>query len=115
MSRIGLMFIIAVSILVGCTASQLATYRPAGSNDSNWEINVKHTSGVTQNFKVVINDSTVIDASANFFTGRLERKSKYRGEEIKLIVTYSSGFLGFGAGFESIVLVNNEMAGKFKF
>jgi len=115
MHKFQLLIITLAIALASCTASQFATYRPAGSSDSNWEINVKHTSGVTQNFKVVINDSTVIDASANFFTGRLERKSEYRGENIKLIVTYSSGFLGFGAGFESMVLINNELAGKFKF
>jgi hypothetical protein len=102
-------------ILVACTSTQFATYRPAGSNEANWQINVLHTSGVTQHFKVVINDFTVIDEGANVFTGSLEEKGKYRGKEVKLIVTYSSGFLGIGSGYEAMVFINNELAAKFKF
>jgi hypothetical protein len=102
-------------VLAGCTSSQFATYRPAGSTEPSWQINVFHTSGVTQNFKVVINDSTVIDDNANFFSGEAEAKSTYRGKEIKLLVTYSHGFLGIGEKFTALVFISNELAGKFEF
>ncbi len=115
MKKLYFVAIIFALVIVGCTSSQFVTYRPAGSNDASWEINVYHTSGVTENFKVVVNDSTVIDKGANFFTGNLETKGNYRGKEIKLIVTYSSGFLGIGAGYEAMVFISNELAGKFKF
>jgi len=106
---------IVALVIAACTSSQFATYRPAGSTEASWQINVLHSSGVTDNFKVVINDSTVIDESPNFFTGNAEAKGKYREKEIKLIVTYSSGFLGIGEGYEAMVFVSNELAGKFKF
>jgi outer membrane lipoprotein SlyB len=115
MKKLYVVAIIFALAIVGCTSSQFATYRPAGSNEASWEINVYHTSGVSQNFKVVINDSTVIDKGANFFSGNLETKGNYRGKEIKLIVSYSSGFLGIGAGYEAMVFISNELAGKFKF
>lgn len=107
--------IILTLVIAACTSSQFATYRPAGSTEANWQINVIHKSGITQSFQVVINDSTVIDESLNFFTRNAEAKGKYRDKEIKLIVTYSSGFLGIGEGYEAMVFVNNELVGKFKF
>lgn len=109
------MAMILALVIAACTSSQFATYRPAGSTEANWQINVLHKKGVTQTFQVVINDSMVIDESPNFFTGNAEAKGKYRDKEIKLIVTYSSGFLGIGAGYEAMVFVSNELAGKFKF
>lgn len=115
MKKLHVVAIIFALAIVGCTSSQFATYRPAGSNEANWEINVYHSSGITENFKVVINDSTVIDEGANFFSGNLEAKGNYRGKDVKLIVTYSSGFLGIGSGYEAMVFISNELAGKFKF
>ena len=76
--------IIFALAIVGCTSSQFATYRPAGSTEANWEINVYRTSGVTNNFKVVINDSTVIDKNTGLFSGSLEEKGSYKGKDVKL-------------------------------
>ena len=101
--------------LVACTSSEYATYRPAGSNQPNWQINVYHKSGAKQNFRVVINDSTVINKNANFFTGNLESEGHYREKDVKLMVSYSRGFLGFGSHYNALVMVNNELAGKFRF
>ena len=115
MKKLYAVVIIFALAIVGCTASEFITYRPAGSNDASWEINVYHTSGMSQNFKVVINDSTVIDKGADFFTGNLEAKGMYREKEIRLMVSYSAGFLGIGSGYEALVFVSNELAGKFKF
>ena len=102
-------------VIAACTSSQFATYRPAGSTESNWQINVLHKSGVTQNFKVVINDSTVIDDDADFFSGDAEAKGMYRSKEVKLMVTHSSGFLGIGEKFTAMVFISNELVGKFEF
>jgi hypothetical protein len=109
------MVIILALVFASCTSSQFATYRPAGSTEANWQINVLHKSGFTENFKVVINDSTVIDDDANFFSGNAEAKGSYRDKEIKLMVTYSSGFLGIGKKFTAMVFISNELAGKFEF
>lgn len=100
--------------IFGCSSTQFVTYRPLGSTAKNWDINVKKSS-ITNNFQVIINDSTVIDESANLFTGNLQAEGLYRKNQIKLMVTYSSGFLGIGAGYDAMVFVNNELAGKFDF
>lgn len=107
--------LILALVIAACTSSQFATYRPAGSTEANWQINVLHKSGVTQNFKVVINDSTVIDDDANFFSGSAEAKGLYKGKEVKLMVTYSSGFLGVGEKYTAMVFISNELVGKFEF
>ena len=101
-------------MILGCSSSQFMTYRPAGSNDPSWQINVYHNNGVTNNFQVVINDSTVIDAGTNIFSGSLEEKGIYKGKEVKLIVTTSTGFLG-DKSYDAMVFVSNELAGRFKF
>lgn len=102
-------------LIAACTSSQFATYHPPGATDTNWEITVLHKSGVTQNFKVVVNDSTVIDDDADFFSGNAEAKGVYRGREVKLMVTHSSGFLGIGEKYTAIVLISNELVGRFEF
>jgi hypothetical protein len=75
--------------IAACGSSDSVTYRPTGST-SSWEINVLHSdiSGLTENFKVLINDSTVINQNANFVTGKLETKGKYKGYDVNLL-TYS--------------------------
>lgn len=108
-----MVFIWAI-IVAACTSSQFATYRPAGSTEAAWQIDVLHKSGVTQNFKVVINDSTVIDDDANFLTGNAEAKGIYRDKEVKLLVTYSKSFFG-GEKFTAMVFISNELAAKFEF
>lgn len=108
------MVIVLAIIVAACTSSQFATYRPAGSTEAAWQIDVVHKSGVTQNFKVVINDSTVIDDDANFLTGNAEAKGMYRDKEVKLMVTYSKSFFG-GEKFTAMVFISNELAGKFEF
>ena len=102
-------------VIAACSSSQFVTYRPAGSTEASWQINVLHKSGVTDNFKVVINDSTVIDDDANFFSGNAEAKGTYRGKEVKLIVTHSTGFLGMDEKYTAMVFISNELAGKFDF
>ena len=110
------LFVITAVIISACSSSEYATYRPAGSTDAAWEINVFSSSGITHSFQVVVNDSTVIDESVNMISGNLEARGKYRNADIKLIVNYSSGGLfGIGKGYDAIVFVNNELAGKFHF
>jgi hypothetical protein len=107
-------FVLMLALVVAaCTSSEFATYRPPGSTEASWQINVVHSSGMGNNFKVVINDSTVIDESVNMLTGNLEEKGKYRGREVKLMVTYSHGFMG--NSYETMVFIENELVGKFKF
>ena len=101
-------------LIAGCSSSEFVTYRPSGSNKPAWQVKVVK-SGIGQNFKVTIDDSTVIDKGANVFTGNLNAEGTYRGNKVELLVTYSTGFLGIGSGYTAIVTIDNEVAGKFKF
>lgn len=102
-----------MAVLYSCSSSETATYN-AGNNE-NWKINVIHSTSVTDNFKVVINDSTVIDKNANVMTGKLEEKGKYREKDVKLVVTFTKGLYNAGGEFEALVYVENKLAAKFNF
>lgn len=79
-------------------------------------MNVIRSEGAVGNiFKVSVNDSTVIDKAAGFFTGDLDADGSYRNHPVRLIVTYNPGFLGIGSGFHAVVLIDNELVAKFKF
>lgn len=101
------------AVFSACSSSETATYN-AGNNE-NWKINVIHSTSVTDNFKVVINDSTVIDKNANVMTGKLEEKGRYREKVVKLVVTFTKGMYKAGGEFEAFVYVENKLAAKFKF
>ena len=114
MKKLRFFIILAAFITVyACTSSQFATYRAAGSNDPAWQINVFHSAGVTDNFKVVINDSTVIDETVNFLSGDGQASGKYKNKDVKLTVNHSSNLLG--DKFTAFVFINNELAAKFDF
>ncbi|MGD1046026.1 MAG: hypothetical protein ABR936_12000 [Bacteroidota bacterium] len=106
-------FLILLITLSGCSSSQFATYRPINSEGSQWQIYVNKS--FANNFTVTINDSTVIDKGMPPFTYSIDVKSNYKGKEIRLVVNFSPGFFGIGSGYETMVFINNEMVGKFKF
>ena len=85
-----------------------------GSNEKMWEIHVEKSS-ITDQFQVIIDDSTVIAETPNMFTKTVDAKCTYRNKEIKLIVNHSEGTLGIGEGYNALLLIDNEMAGQFKF
>jgi hypothetical protein len=99
-------------VFYSCSSSETATYN-AGNNE-NWKINVLHTVGAVDNFKLLINDSTVIDKNVNAITSKLEETGKYREKEIKLLVSYIKESYGSGS-FEALVYIENKFAAKFNF
>ncbi len=105
---------LSLFFLIACTSSQLTMYRSAETN-RNWQIEVKHNDALVHNFKVVINDSTVIDKDVNLFTGNAEAKGMYDNKEVRLLVNYSSGFLGIGKKYTALVFIEKELAAKFEF
>jgi hypothetical protein len=109
-----ILFITVLSAILfySCSASETATYN-AGNNE-NWKINVVHIVGAVDHFKVLINDSTVIDKRVNAVTSKLEEKGSYRDREVKLVVSYTQESYGSGY-FDAIVYIENKLAAKFKF
>ena len=60
MNKYLILIYISLAVLVGaCSTSQMLTYRPMGSNEKMWEIHVEKSS-ITDQFQVIINDSTVL-------------------------------------------------------
>ena len=101
-----------VVVFYSCSSSETAAYN-AGNNE-NWKINVVHKVGAVDNFKVIINDSTVIDKNVNAVTSKIEETGKYRNREVKLVVSYTQESYGSGY-FDAFVYIENKLAAKFKF
>ena len=115
MKKIVLLLSLVCFIIVfySCSSSETVTYN-AGNNE-NWKINVIHETAVTDRFKVIINDSTVIDKKANLITAKIEEIGKYREKEIKLVVSYEKDEYRISGGFVAFVYVENKLAAKFNF
>jgi hypothetical protein len=111
MKQIAILLIIVS--LIGCTATQLVTYRPAGSTETSWQIAVnKSASGNT--FRLLIDEKLVIEKNTSPVTNSLAARGDYQGSEVIMVVTYNSGFLGIGSGHDVQVFINSELAAKLK-
>ena len=116
MRRILPLFLLLSLFVVGCSSSEFATYRPAGSQKALWQIKVQHwTAPYVNGFKLIIDDSTVIDKEVGYFSQSMDASGQYRGRQVKLLVTYNSGFLGIGSGYTALVFIDNQLVDKFKF
>jgi hypothetical protein len=62
----------------------------------------------------MINGTVVVEKNVSPTTNSLATRTEYQGQEIILVATYTSGFLGIGTGHEVHVFVNNELAAKLK-
>lgn len=104
---------VAVLLIVGCAAQRYAIYQPPGE-DRAWVIKIEKR-GIEHEFHVIINDSLIIKRAAQAWTGDLEAEGEYAGRPIKLVVKYSYGFLGSGAGFEAILYIAGNPAAVTRF
>ena len=103
--------------MAGCASAQFDTYQLKADGHPNWQIIVSKTQvPFTIVFKVIINDSTVINKGTNAFAGwNLDTKGTYRDHQIKLVENYTSGFLGFGTMYHALVFVDNHFVKEFNF
>jgi hypothetical protein len=108
-----LLAICGLVLLAGCAASEFASYTMKNS-DTHWNITGSKTS-ITNNISIAINDSVVVTDKPAAFSNTIEAKGTYRGHEVHFFSVYNNGILGiFGAGWETTVLVDNELAARFK-
>jgi hypothetical protein len=107
-----LLTICCIVLLTGCTASQFSTYTPK-NDEKQWNITgIK--APLTNRISIVINDSIVVAEKPAAFANTIDAKGIYRGHEVHFFSTYNNGILGiFGAGWETTVLVDNELAARF--
>ncbi len=105
-------FMICV-LFIGCSSTQIVSYRPSGSTETPWQITV-HKSAGGNTFQLFVDDSLVIEKAVSPKTNSLAVRTEYRSHEVILVATYTSGFLGLGTGHEVHVFVNNDLAAKLK-
>jgi hypothetical protein len=107
-----LLAICGLALLAGCTASQYSTYK-AKNSETHWNITASKAP-ITSTISIAIDDSVVVAAKPAAFANTIDAKGIYRGHEVHFFSTYNNGFLGiFGAGWETTVLVDNELAARF--
>ena len=107
-----LITICSIILLAGCTATQFSTYTPKNV-DRQWKI-TGSKAPITSTISIAINDSVVVSDKPAAFANTIDAKGTYRGHEVHFFSTYNNGILGiFGAGWETTVLVDNELAARF--
>jgi hypothetical protein len=100
-------------VLAGCGASQMSSYASKNA-EMQWNITASKTA-ITNTISISINDSVVVTDKPAAFANTIEAKGMYRGHEVHFFSVYNSGILGiFGAGWETTVLVDNDLAARFK-
>lgn len=113
MNKTLLLAICGVVLLAGCAASEFSMYKTKNS-DTEWNITGSKTS-ITNTISIAINDSVVVTDKPAAFSNTIEGKGTYQGHAVHFFAVYNNGILGiFGAGWETTVLVDNELAARFK-
>jgi hypothetical protein len=108
-----LLAICGLVLLAGCTASQFSMYKPKNAV-TQWNITGSH-GPLSGKISIAINDSVVVADKPAAFANTIDAKGTYRGHEVHFFAVYNNGILGvFGAGWETTVLVDNELAARFK-
>jgi len=108
-----LLAVCGLVLLAGCAASEFSMYKSKNS-DTQWNITGSKTS-LTNQISIAINDSVVVVDKPAAFSNTIEAKGTYRGHDVHFFAVYNTGVLGiFGAGWETTVLVDNELAARFK-
>jgi hypothetical protein len=108
-----LLAVCCLLFLAACTSSQFSMYAPKNS-EKQWNITASKPA-LSPKISVAVNDSVVVVASIAAFSNTCDAKGMYRGHEVHCFAVYNNGIIfGIGAGWETTVLVDNELAARFK-
>ena len=108
-----LLAICALVLLAGCAASEMSSYK-SKNVEMEWNITASKTA-ITNTISIAINDSVVVSDKPAAFANTIDAKGTYRGHEVHFFSVYNNGIMGiFGAGWDTTVLVDNDMAARFK-
>ncbi len=100
-------------LFVGCTSSQSSMYSSKNS-EKEWNITASKTP-ITNWISIAVNDSVVAGDKPAAFSNTIEARGMYQGHDVHFFSVYNNGILGiFGAGWETTVLVDKELAARFK-
>jgi hypothetical protein len=100
-------------VFAGCATSQMASFT-SKTAETQWKITASKSS-ISSMISIAINDSVVVEEKPAPFSNTIEAKGVYQGHEVHFYSVYNSGILGlFGTGWETTVLVDKELAARFK-
>lgn len=108
-----LLAVCGLVLLAGCTASQFSPYKSKNS-ETQWNITASKAP-IINKISIAINDSVVVAEKPGPFSNTIDAKGFYQGHEVHFFSVYNNGIMGiFGAGWETTVLVDNDLAARFK-
>ena len=108
-----LLAICGLVLLAGCTASQFSPYKSKNSV-TEWNITASKAP-LSNRISIAINDSVVVADKPAPFANTIDAKGTYQGHEVHFFSVYNNGIMGiFGTGWETTVIVDNDLAARFK-
>jgi hypothetical protein len=108
-----LLTICGLVFLAGCTSSQLSQYKSKNTG-LQWNITASKAP-ISNKISIAINDSVVVEEKPAPFANTIDAKGTYQGHEVHFFSVHNNGFMGiFGAGWETTVLIDNDLAARFK-
>jgi len=108
-----LLAICGLVLLAGCTSTQFSMYTPKNAA-RQWNI-TGSKAPITSMISIAIDDSIVVEAKPAPFANTIDAIGIYQGHEVHFFSVYNNGILGiFGVGWETTVLVDNDLAARFK-
>jgi hypothetical protein len=117
----GNLFFLLLLFVIGCSSTQSSMYKPSDGG-SGWKVNVVKKAGITDEFVLVINDSTVISDTFPLIGDNFEKKGTYRGKQVMMNgyrkstnTTDSDGKVQSSDSYQIRVFIDDKQVDKFDF
>lgn len=117
----GKLFFLLLLFVIGCTSTQSSMYKPSDGG-SGWKVNVVKKAGITDEFVLVINDSTVISDTFPLIGDNFEKKGTYRGKSVMMngyrkstTTTDPNGTTKSNDSYQIRVFIDDKQVDKFDF
>jgi hypothetical protein len=105
-------FSFILSLVIGCTASSSAAYRPAGSTAAAYQIN-GHWNKTTGVVTITFDGKEVISKAVGMFSSSKTLEATYDGHKVTAVFTKTTSLL-LQEGMVCMVMVDGEVAAKFE-
>ncbi len=105
------LLVFALVMIIGCgSTSNIASYRPRGSNEAAWKVKVEQNN-LTKKVEISVNDSVVCEGSVGVFNTDEDMKGDYRGHHVTANLSRTQSFMK--EGYRCEVFIDGELVGKF--
>ena len=114
--------VILISLFIySCSSTQSSVYKPSDGG-SGWNVNVVKKAGITDEFVLVKNDSTVLSDTFPLIGDNFEKTGTYRGKKVMMngyrksaTVTESNGNVRTDDSYQIRVFIDDKQVDKFDF